>query len=114
MTRGYYVFESKGKVTKAAYIASNGYISGAGYPIIKAFSENREEEYLEELRQQNVKYKESDELVYIRPEWYRKTKNSRPDDMHQEYAYVITAGKLKIYNYAKLLATITKDTAVFG
>lgn len=111
MTRGYYVFESKGKVTKAAYIASNGYISGAGYPIIKAFSENREEEYLEELRQQNVKYKESDELVYIRPEWYRKTKNSRPDDMHQEYAYVITAGKLKIYNYAKLLITITKDTA---
>lgn len=111
MTRGYYVFESKGKVTKAAYIASNGYISGAGYPIIKAFSENREEEYLEELRQQNVKYKISVELEHICPEWYRKTKNSRPDDMHQEYAYVITAGKLKIYNYAKLLATITKDTA---
>lgn len=111
MTSGYYVFESKGKVTKAAYIASDGYISGAGYPIIKAFSENREEEYLEELRQQNVKYKESEELVYIRPEWYRKTKNSRTDDMHQEYAYVITAGKLKIYNYAKLLITITKDTA---
>ena len=30
MTRGYYVFESKGKVTKAAYIASDGYISEAG------------------------------------------------------------------------------------
>lgn len=113
MTRGYYVFESKGKVTNAAYISSDAYIGGGGYFVIKAFSTNKEEEFMDELREYNFKHEECDEeeLNNVRPEWYRKTKNSRPDDYLQEYAYVVVSSKLKIYNRGKLIITITKDTA---
>lgn len=110
MTRGYFVFEKGNTVEQAVLLNSDAYLEGYGHDIIKAFSEGREKDYLQELYASSPK-SHKEELRYIRPEWYRKTKNSQPDDYMQEYAYVVKSGKLKIYNYGKLIITITKDTA---
>ena len=111
MTKGYFVIEEKGKITKAVYLVADAYLdNGYGEKIIRAFAEKQELKFLEKIYQ-NLDLMDKRNIQSIKPEWYRKTIHSGKEDIFSEYAYVIQGEKLKAYYYGKLLFCLKREEA---
>ena len=88
MTRGYYVLETGNKILEAAYLSGDAYLcEGYGEKIIRAFSENKETEYLHQLIAEMTDY-DQENVTDLVPECYRITKKSE-DRPFVNYSYVL-------------------------
>lgn len=110
MTRGYYVLEKGNKIPEAAYLSGDAYLcEGYGEKIIRAFSENKETEYLHQLIAEMTDY-DQENVTDLVPECYRITKKSE-DRPFVDYSYVLKNNTLRVYYYGKLMFVIRKETA---
>lgn len=110
MTRGYYVLEKGNKILEAAYLSGDAYLcEGYGEKIIRAFSENKETEYLHQLIAEMTDY-DQENVTDLVPECYRITKKSE-DRPFVDYSYVLKNNTLRVYYYGKLMFVIRKETA---
>lgn len=110
MTRGYYVLEMGNKILEAAYLSGDAYLcEGYGEKIIRAFSENKETEYLHQLIAEMTDY-DQEKVTDLVPECYRITKKSE-DRPFVDYSYVLKNNTLRVYYYGKLMFVIRKETA---
>lgn len=112
MTRGFFVKEQGGTVIAAAKLSGSAYLWEGGYgeKILKAYKEETENDYLQALLEKNSP-EQKQMLKKIRPEWYRKTTNSSPEDIFMEYGYVLREDRLFVYNWGELLFSVRRDTA---
>mgnify|MGYP000611285042 CR=1 FL=1 len=114
MTRGYYVKEQGGKVINAVYLSSDAYLqNGYGERIIEAFMLGKEEQMMDSIAA-SMDSADKKNMLYVKPEWYRKTVNSKIDAFYEEYGYVLRnpkEPKLVVYHHGKRLFALSRKEA---
>jgi len=77
---------------------------------LEAFAAGKEEKLLETLFDKMDTFDKKN-ILYLKPEWYRKTKLSKCEDVFEEYGYVLRNSKLFVYHYGKRLFETKREDA---